>query len=37
MVHALAQRDKELELAVIDLLAADQSAGTFLQTPVASR
>ena len=35
MVRALAQGDGELELAVRDLLAADESAGTFLQTPVA--
>ena len=35
MVCALAQGDEELESAVRDLLAADESAGSFLQTPAA--
>ena len=35
MVCALAQGDEELELAAKDLLAADASAGLFLQTPAA--
>src|SRR5271167_269297 len=35
MVGALAQGDEELETAVRDLLAADESAGSFLQTPAA--
>ena len=35
MVCALAQGDEELEWAVRDLLAADESAGAFLQTPAA--
>ena len=35
MVCALAQGDEELETAVRDLLAADESAGSFLQTPAA--
>src|SRR5271154_6644523 len=35
MVGALAQGDEELETAVRDLLAADASAGLFLQTPAA--
>ena len=35
MVRALAQGDEELEAAVRDLLAADESAGLFLQTPAA--
>ena len=34
IVSSLAQGDGDLELAVGDLLAADESAGTFLQTPV---
>jgi serine/threonine protein kinase len=35
IVRALAQGDEELRLAAQDLLAADQSAGSFLQTPPA--
>ena len=35
VVCALAQGDEELESAVRDLLAADESAGSFLQTPAA--
>ena len=35
MVCALAQGDEELELAAKDLLAADESAGSFLQSPTA--
>jgi eukaryotic-like serine/threonine-protein kinase len=35
MVCALAQGDEELETAARDLLAADESAGSFLQTPAA--
>src|ERR1700722_4666979 len=35
MVCALAEGDEELESAVRDLLAADESAGSFLQTPAA--
>ena len=35
MVRALAQGDEEIESAVRDLLAADESAGSFLQTPAA--
>src|SRR5271156_4687148 len=35
MVGALAQGDEELETAARDLLAADESAGSFLQTPAA--
>jgi serine/threonine protein kinase/tetratricopeptide (TPR) repeat protein len=35
MVCALAQGDEELESAVRDLLAADESAGSFLETPAA--
>ena len=35
VVCALAQGDEELETAARDLLAADESAGSFLQTPVA--
>ncbi len=35
MVCALAKGDRDLELAVRDLLAADGSAGAFLQTPAA--
>jgi len=35
MVCALAQGDEELETAAKDLLAADESAGSFLQTPAA--
>jgi eukaryotic-like serine/threonine-protein kinase len=35
MVCALAQGDEELESAVRDLLAADESAGSFLKTPAA--
>ena len=35
MICALSQGDRELELAVRDLLAADESAGGFLQTPAA--
>ncbi len=35
MVCALAQGDEELESAARDLLAADESAGSFLQTPAA--
>jgi tetratricopeptide (TPR) repeat protein/predicted Ser/Thr protein kinase len=35
MVCALAEGDEELESAVKDLLAADESAGSFLQTPAA--
>src|SRR5271155_3022782 len=35
MVCALARGDEELESAVRDLLAADESAGSFLQTPAA--
>jgi serine/threonine protein kinase len=35
MICALAQGDEELELAVRNLLSADERAGAFLQTPVA--
>jgi serine/threonine protein kinase/tetratricopeptide (TPR) repeat protein len=35
MVCALAQGDEELEAAARDLLAADESAGSFLQAPAA--
>ena len=35
IVRVLAQGDEELRLAAQDLLAADQSAGSFLQTPPA--
>src|SRR5580692_9735029 len=35
VVCALAQGDEELESAARDLLAADESAGSFLQTPAA--
>ena len=35
IVRALAQGDEELQLAVADLLAADESASAFLQTPAA--
>jgi eukaryotic-like serine/threonine-protein kinase len=35
-ICALAKGDQELELAAKDLLAADESAGTFLQTPAAN-
>jgi serine/threonine protein kinase len=35
MVCALAQGDEELELAAKDLLASDESAGSFLQSPTA--
>jgi eukaryotic-like serine/threonine-protein kinase len=35
IVHALAEGDEELELAAKDLLAADASAGLFLQMPAA--
>jgi serine/threonine protein kinase len=34
-IRALANGDQELELAAKDLLAADESAGAFLQTPAA--
>jgi serine/threonine protein kinase/Tol biopolymer transport system component len=36
LVRAMAEGDQELELAVRDLLAADESAGIFLQTPAAA-
>jgi hypothetical protein len=36
LVRAMTEGDQELELAVRDLLAADESAGIFLQTPAAA-